>query len=366
MATDASGSTNIRRIETFLGLVVSQNGSDLHLVAGNPPRLRIHGELYPVKYRELSADETANLLEEIMPGRVRRMLSSHYNVDFAIEISELARFRVNIFRHLNGLGAVFRVIPSTIRTLDELQTPQVFTTLCRQRNGLILVTGPTGSGKSTTLAAMLDFVNRDRKGHIVTIEDPVEFIHQQKGCLISQREVGRHTPSFAAALHSAVREDPDVILVGELRDLETVSLAVTAAELGILIFSTLHTNGASATVDRVINMFPAREQPRIRAMLSTSLRGIISQQLVRRADGKGRLAAHEILVNTAGISNMIREGKTDQLLNAIQSGSSVGMQSLDHGLRTMVESELISGEEAYRKAVNKHDFEQFRAQDKLS
>jgi twitching motility protein PilT len=362
MATGAAGSSKIRRIETFLGLVVSQNGSDLHLAAGNPPRLRINGDLYPVKYRELSADETTNLLEEIMPDQVRRQLGSRYNVDFAIDIPELARFRVNIFRHLNGLGAVFRVIPSTIRTLEELQAPRVFKTLCRQRNGLILVTGPTGSGKSTTLAAMLDFVNRDRKGHVVTIEDPVEFVHAQKGCLISQREVGRHTSSFAAALHSAVREDPDVILVGELRDLETVSLAVTAAELGILIFSTLHTNGAPATIDRVINMFPAREQPRIRAMLSTSLRGIISQQLVRRADGKGRLAVHEILVNTSGISNIIREGKTDQLLNAVQLGAAVGMQSLDQGLRTLVESELISGEEAYRKAVNKHDFEQLRAQ----
>lgn len=360
MATDASSSSNIRRIETFLGLVVEQHGSDLHLVAGNPPRLRIDGELYPVKYRELTADETSGLIAEVMPEHVRRLLDSHHSADFAIEIPEMARFRVNAFRHLNGLGAVFRVVPSTVRTLEELRPPPVFRTLCRQRNGLILVTGPTGSGKSTTLAAMLDFVNQDRQGHIITIEDPVEFVHQRKECLISQREVGRHTSSFAAALHSAVREDPDVILVGELRDLETVSLAVTAAELGILIFSTLHTNSAPATVDRIINMFPSGEQPRIRAMLSTSLRGIISQQLLRRADGQGRLAAHEVLLNTPAVSNIIREGRTDQLVNAIQSGASTGMQSLDHSLRTMVESRLISGEEAYRKAVNKHEFEHLR------
>jgi twitching motility protein PilT len=288
---------------------------------------------------------------------------SCYNLDYAYEVAGLARFRVNVFRHLHGLGAVLRVIPSTVQTLEELRLPPVLKTLCREKNGLILVTGPTGSGKSTTLAAMIDFINRDRKGHIITIEDPVEFVHRRQHCLLSQREVGVHTPSFASALHAALREDPDVILVGELRDLETISLAVTAAETGILIFGTLHTNGAAATVDRMINVFPAHEQPRIRTMLSTSLRSVISQQLVRRADGKGRLAAVEILINNTATANIIREGKTGQLIGVIERGALQGMQSLDNCLRSLLDAKLITGEEAYRKAVNKSKFEPFREQE---
>ncbi len=281
----------MHRIDTFLELVVRQQGSDLHLVSGNPPRIRLLGLLHEVKYRELSADETGALLVDIMPLKMRQEWKSGacYNIDFAYEIPDLARFRVNAFRHLNGIGAVVRVIPSKLMTMDDLGLPAVLKTMCRDKKGLILVTGPTGSGKSTTLAAMIDFINQDRKGHIITIEDPVEFQHPNKNCLVSHREVGLHTRNFASALHSALREDPDAILVGELRDYETVSLAVTAAETGILILGTLHANGAAATVDRVINVFPGAFQPRIRAMLSSSLRGVISQQLLRRADGKGAL-----------------------------------------------------------------------------
>lgn len=353
----------MKRIDTFLELVVNQKGSDLHLVSGNPPRIRLHGELFPVKYRELTIEETTALTHDTMTDDVAKMFAASYNLDYAYEAPGLARFRVNVFRHLRGLGAVFRVIPSTISPLEELNLPPVLKSLCREKKGLILVTGPTGSGKSTTLAAMIDFINRDRKGHIITIEDPVEFVHPRRNCLVSQREVGKSTESFSAALHSALREDPDVILVGELRDLETISLAVTAAETGILILGTLHTNGAASTIDRVINVFPASDQPRIRTMLSTSLRGVISQQLVRRADGKGRLAALEILIGNSAAANIIREGKTSQLLGVIERGGLMGMQSLDSALRGMVQTKLITGDEAYYKSVNKSDFEHFREQE---
>ena len=356
------------RIDTFLELVVNQKGSDLHLVSGNPPRIRLHGILHPVKYRELSARETTDLLVDIMPPHIREQFESEgcYGVDFAYEVPGLSRFRVNVFRHLYGVGAVLRVIGSTILALDELGLPAVLKSVCRAKKGLILVTGPTGSGKSTTLAAMIDFMNQDRQGHIITIEDPVEFTHPDKGCLMSQREVGRHTPGFAAALHSALREDPDAILVGELRDQETMSLAVTAAETGILVLGTLHTNGAAATVDRVINVFPAAIQPRIRAMLSSSLCAVISQQLVRRADGKGRIAALEILLSTPAVANLIREGKADKIINVIQGGALLGMQSLDTCLRRLHDEKLITGDEAYSKAVNKKDFELLREQEEAA
>ncbi len=348
----------MNRIDTFLELVVNQQGSDLHLISGQPPRIRLNGTLYEVKYRELTADETSSLLLDIMPDHIREEWEAPdcYGVDFAYEIPGLSRFRVNVLRHLHGVGSVIRTIPSELLTLEELGLPPILKSLCREKRGLILVTGPTGSGKSTTLAAMIDFINRDRKGHIITVEDPVEFTHVNKNCLISHREVGVHTPSFASAIHSSVREDPDVLLVGELRDYETISLAVTAAETGILIFGTLHANGSAVTVDRIINVFPGSLQPRIRSMLSSSLRGVISQQLVRRADGKGRLAALEVLVNTPAVSNLIREGKTDMLYNVIQSSSALGMQSLDSCLRNFVRDKLITGNEAYEKAVSKQDF----------
>jgi len=353
----------VSRIDSFLQLVVNQNGSDLHLVAGNAPRIRLFGELFPVKYRELGTEETADLLYETMGDAVRRGFEQRHSLDYAYEVAGLARFRVNAFRHLGGLGAVFRVIRTKIQTLDELSMPPVLKTFCKQKRGLILVTGPTGSGKSTTLAAMVDFVNEDRKEHIITIEDPVEFVHAQKRCLISQREIGLNADSFAGALRSSLREDANVVLVGELRDLETIGLAVTAAETGILVLATLHTNGAAATVDRMVSVFPAAEQSLIRSMLSTSLCGVVSQQLVRRVDGKGMLAAVEVLVNNAAVANILREGKTDLLTSVIQSGALVGMQTLDSSLRRLLDAKRISGSEAYRKASNKAAFEQFRERD---
>jgi twitching motility protein PilT len=272
-------------------------------------------------------------------------------------MGEYGRFRVNVMRQLNGMGAVMRVIPSKALTLDQLNLPQSVRQLCQAINGLILVTGKTGSGKSTTLAAMIDDINHRMKGHILTIEDPIEFIHQRKNCLISQREVGVHSPGFAHALHSALREDPDVILVGELRDYETISIAVTAAEMGILVMGTLHTNGAAQTVDRMVNVFPADKQSHVRTMLSTSIRGVISQQLLQKADKSGRVAALEILINTPAVSNLIRQGKLDQLETTMQSGAQFGMRTMDNAIQALLDQKLVAGKEAYKKAINKAKFE---------
>lgn len=348
------------RIDTFLQMVVEQNGSDLHMISGNPPRMRLYGDIYPVKFRTLSPDETLDLLHDIMPEHKREFFEEHGGVDFSYEAEGLSRFRVNVFRHIGGVGAVFRTIPNKITTMDELKLPSVLKNLTRHRKGLILVTGPTGSGKSTTLAAMIDFINRERKGHIITIEDPIEFTHKNNKCLVSQREVGTHTDSFAHALRSTLREDPDVILVGEMRDHETISLAVTAAEMGILVMGTLHTNSAASTIERIINVFPAGEEPYIRTMLSTSLCGIVSQQLVRSADGRGRLAAVEVLINNTAASSIVRDGKPEQLENVIQSGAMLGMQSLDNALRKLLDENLITGTEAYKKAKHKEEFEQYK------
>src|ERR1043166_4183435 len=317
------------RIDTFLDLVVKQNGLDPDLVSGNQPRIRVCGDMVSVKYRELSSSETLALLQEIMTKPVRDAFAARSSVDFAYAIPGLARFRVNAFRHIGGVGAVLRVIPEVVQSIEALQLPQVLKSLGRHRRGLVLTTGPTGSGKSTTLAALIDEINATRKGHVVTIEDPIEFTYSRKQCLISQREVGPHASSFASALRSALREDPDAILVGEMRDIETISLALTAAETGILVFGTLHTNSAVAAVDRIVNAFPASDQGRVRTMLSTSLVGVVSQQLVRRADGKGRVAAIEIMLNNPAIANLIREGKTEQMASAIQAGGLQGMQSLN-------------------------------------
>jgi twitching motility protein PilT len=351
------------RVDAFLEMVVKQGGSDLHLVSSNPPRMRIFGEAMPIKYRVLSVDETAGLLYEIMPGDLVNEFEMNHALDFGYEVEGLARFRVNVFRHWGGMGGVFRVVPYEVPLLEELQLPAVLKSFCQARSGLVLVTGPSGSGKSTTLAAMINEINEKRSGHIIAIEDPVEFLHTRNKCLISQREVGVHTESFSHALRSALREDPDVILVGELRDYETISLAVTAAETGILVYSTLHTNGAAATVDRMINVFPAEEQPRIRTMLSTSLVGVVSQQLVRREDGRGRVAAMEVLVNNSASANIIREGKADQLHNVIQGGALQGMQTMDNALRKLVDAKVITGEEAHRKAFGRQEFAQYSAED---
>ena len=348
------------RIDEFLKEILQRKGSDLHFMAGDPPRIRRNGDLSALRPQPLTAADTKEILEEIMPRKALDRLQQHDGADFAYTLGELGRFRVNVLRQLNGMGAVFRAIPSKALTLDDLKMPAAVRQLCRANNGLILVTGKTGSGKSTSLAAMIDDINARVKGHILTIEDPIEFVHQRKNCLISQREVGVHSANFGAALHSALREDPDVILVGELRDLETMSIAVTAAEMGILVMGTLHTNGAAQTVDRIINVFPADKQSHVRTMISTSLRGVVSQQLLQRADKQGRVAALEILVNTSAAANLIRQGKLDQLENTMQSGAQTGMRTMDSAIQQLLDQRIITGKEAYKKGINKVRFEAVR------
>ncbi|HEY2275552.1 MAG TPA: PilT/PilU family type 4a pilus ATPase [Steroidobacteraceae bacterium] len=348
------------QIDPFLVEILEKRGSDLHFIAGDPPRIRVYGDLNPLRPEKLSADYVKTALYEIMPKTAVDRFETKDGADFAYTLEGRGRFRVNIMRQLNGMGGVFRAIPSTALTLDELKLPDAVRQLCRANSGLILVTGKTGSGKSTTLAAMIDDINRRVNGHILTVEDPIEFVHERKNCLISQREIGVHSPSFAAAVHSALREDPDVVLVGELRDLETMSIAVTAAEMGILVMGTLHTNGAGATVDRMVNVFPSDKQSHVRTMLSTSLRGVVSQQLLQRADRQGRVAALEILVNTPAAANLIRQGKLDQLENTMQAGGQFGMRTMDTAIQQLLDSRQITGKEAYKKSINKAKFEEFR------
>jgi twitching motility protein PilT len=347
-------------IDVYLNQVIERDGSDLHFLAGDLPRVRQYGELKALANEPLNPEKVKTTLYEIMPKLALERFEAKDGTDFAYNMPGVARFRVNVMRQLNGMGGVFRVIPSKARTADELKLPDAVRNLCKANSGLILVTGKTGSGKSTTLAAMIDEINTREKGHILTIEDPIEFVHTRKNCLISQREIGVHAASFSSALLSALREDPDVVLVGELRDLETMSIAVTAAETGILVMGTLHTNGAAATVDRLVNAFPADKQPHVRTMLSTSLRGVVSQQLIPKADKKGRVAALEILINTPAIANLIRQGKMDQLENGMQTGSASGMRLMDAAIQSLLDQRLISGAEAYKKSINKSRFEQYR------
>jgi len=350
-------------IDTYLNQVLQRDGSDLHFLAGDLPRVRQYGDLKPLAQEALAPDMVKATLYEIMPKLSVERFEAKDGTDFAYSMPGVARFRVNVMRQLNGMGGVFRAIPSKARSAEELNLPEAVRNLCKINSGLILVTGKTGSGKSTTLAAMIDDINTREKGHILTIEDPIEFVHLRKNCLISQREIGVHAATFSSALLSALREDPDVILVGELRDLETMSIAVTAAEMGILVMGTLHTNGAAATVDRLVNAFPADKQPHVRTMLSTSLRGVVSQQLIPKADKKGRVAALEILINTPAISNLIRQGKMDQLENGMQTGSASGMRLMDAAIQSLLDQRLISGKEAFKKAINKSRFEQLRDAD---
>jgi twitching motility protein PilT len=350
----------VAQVDPLLIEILEKGGSDLHFIAGDPPRIRLHGELGPLRPEKLAPEAVKQALYEIMPKKALERFESKDGADFAHTLAGRGRFRVNVMRQLNGMGAVFRAIPSKALTLDELNMPEAVRQMCRANNGLILVTGKTGSGKSTTLAAMIDDINRRVKGHILTVEDPIEFVHERKSCLISQREIGVHSPSFASAVHSALREDPDVILVGELRDLETMSIAVTAAEMGILVMGTLHTNGAAPTVDRMVNVFPADKQSHVRTMLSTSLRGVISQQLLQRADKKGRVVALEILVNTSAAANLIRQGKLDQLENTMQAGGQFGMRTMDSAIDQLLNQRQISGAEAYKKAINKARFEELK------
>jgi twitching motility protein PilT len=341
-------------------MLMESDASDLHFIAGQPPRMRVYGDLTNIAEEFLTKDKTQEMLFEIMSEKALQEFENNDSADFAYSIEGLARFRVNIMRHLGGVGGVFRAIPNQAKTLEQLNMPPVLKSLCREPQGMILVTGKTGSGKSTTLAAMINEINSFHKGHILTIEDPIEFVHERNQCLISQREVGAHCNTFADALHSALREDPDVILVGEMRDLETVSVAVTAAEMGILVMGTLHTNGAGQTVDRIVNVFPADKQPHVRTMLSTSLRGVISQQLVPRKEGSGLVAALEILINTSATANLIRQGKMDQLETAMQSGRKSGMCTMDKALEDLFNRGQISGKSTYDFANEKQKFEEHR------
>jgi twitching motility protein PilT len=313
-----------------------RGASDLHLSAGSKPMFRLNGELTPIVHESLSRDGVHKMIYDILNDEQRRTFEEFRDLDFAIELGEVARFRVNVFNQRNGEAAVFRVIPTQIRTCDELGLPEIVKTLALRENGLVLVTGPTGSGKSTTLAGMIDLINSTHKKHVITLEDPIEFVHKSKLSLVNQREVGPHTKSFAAALRAALREDPDVILVGEMRDLETISLALTAAETGHLVFATLHTKSAPKTIDRIVDAFPPGQQQQVRVQLAEALQGVISQLLLPTKDRKGRVAAIEIMVATIAIRNLIREAKTHQMPSAIQTGTALGMQSLEQALKTLV------------------------------
>jgi len=349
----------VAKIDAFFKLMNDEGASDLHLVAGSQPVLRVHGDMERVKYKVLENDELKSMLYEIAPENKIKAFEESGDVDFAYEIPNLARYRANFFQQKWGIGAVFREIPSTILTAEQLGLPSVITKLSMLHKGMVLVTGPTGSGKSTTLAAMMDYVNRNKKSHIITVEDPVEFVHKSQGCVVNHREVGIHTKSFKAALKGALREDPDIILVGEMRDLETIELALEAASTGHLVFGTLHTQSAAKTVDRVIDVFPAHQQAQIRTTLSESLKGVIAQNLFKRIDKKGRMAVLEVLVVTSAVSNLIREGKTFQIPSAIQTGKKFGMQSLDDAILVAYNEGKISAEDAYDKSIVKERFVSF-------
>ena len=333
-----------------------QNASDLHLMAGQPPALRVHGDIERVKYKVLENDELRAILYEIVSEDKIKSFEETGDVDFGYEIPGLARYRANFFMQKNGVGAVFREIPSTILTCEQLGLPSVISKLATLPRGLVIVTGPTGSGKSTTLAAIIDEANRKRSDHIITIEDPIEFVHKSQGCLVNQREVGIHTQSFEAALRGALREDPDVILVGEMRDLSTMSLAIEAASTGHLVFSTLHTTSAAKSVDRIVEVFPAEEQGQIRSTLADGIRAIISQTLFKRIDKKGRVPALEILIATPAVRNLIRESKSHQIPSMIQTGKKYGMQLLDDAIMDLYNKGRISADDAYMKANEKSRF----------
>ncbi len=346
--------------QTIAALLTSTReagASDLHISSGMPPIIRQRGEIVRANLPALSGEEALTMIHEIMTPEQRATFESHHEIDFGFEIPDVARFRANVFMQRRGPGAVFRVIPTRIRTLEELGCPPVLREMAMKERGLVLVTGPTGSGKSTTLAAMIDFLNSNKQGHIITIEDPIEFVHESKKCLINQREVGSHTKDFATALRSALREDPDCLLVGELRDLETTSLAITAAETGHLVFGTLHTNSAAKTIDRLIDVFPGDRQSQIRTMLSESLEGVVAQSLIPTADGKSRVAALEILTGIPALRNLIREDKTAQILSIMQVGTQHGMQTLDQALKDLVTSGRITREEALKRTTNPRLFE---------
>ena len=347
------------RIDALFNMMKEQGASDLHLSTGNPPIFRQHGEMVRLNFKVLGHDELKTILFEILSEKQKAHFDETKDLDFAYEVPGLARFRGNIMMQYRGIAAVFRIIPAKILSADELGLPEGVRRMTNFKKGLVLVTGPTGSGKSTTLAGMIDLINSTRKEHILTFEDPLEFIHENKLSLMNQRQIGEHTESFASALRAALREDPDVIMVGEMRDLTTIQLAMSAAETGHLVFGTLHTSTAAKTVDRIIDVFPTDQQEQVRAMLSESLKGVICQQLLKTAEGKGRVAALEIMLGTPAIGNLIREGKTFQIPSIMQTAKKDGMQLMDQHLLDLLKTKKVNPEEAYRCAVDKKQFEQY-------
>jgi twitching motility protein PilT len=343
-------------ITELLAFSVKNKASDLHLSAGLPPIIRVNGDVRRINLPAMEHKDVHAMVYDIMSDNQRKQYEDTRECDFSFEIPNLARFRVNAFVQNRGAGAVFRTIPSKVLTLEDLNCPKIFKDISDYPRGIVLVTGPTGSGKSTTLAAMINHVNENAYSHILTVEDPIEFVHQSKKCLINQREIGPHTLSFQNALRSALREDPDVILVGEMRDLETIRLALTGAETGHLVFATLHTSSAAKTIDRIIDVFPAAEKEMVRSMLSESLRAVISQTLLKTKDGQGRVAAHEVLIGTPAIRNLIRENKVAQMYSSLQTGQQYGMQTLDQALVELVKRNIVSNTEARSKAANKDAF----------
>lgn len=338
-------------IAQLLAFGVKQDASDLHLSVGLPPMIRVDGDIRRINVPEMDHKQVHDMIYDIMSDKQRKDFEEFLETDFSFEIPGLARFRVNAFNHNRGAGGVFRTIPSKILSLEDLNAPKIFQEISEYPRGIVLVTGPTGSGKSTTLAGMVDYKNDSEYGHILTVEDPIEFVHESKKCLVNQREVHRDTLGFNEALRSALREDPDTILVGEMRDLETIRLALSAAETGHLVFGTLHTSSAAKTIDRIVDVFPAVEKAMVRSMLSESLKAVISQTLMKKIGG-GRVAAHEIMIGTPAIRNLIREDKVAQMYSAIQTGQNVGMQTLDQNLKTLLASGVVTKEEAQRKAAN--------------
>src|ERR1700679_740203 len=346
-------------IDDYFDVIVQHNASDLHLQEGQPPKMRLHGDIIPMRDTPLTHGEMEQMLREVAgPTRWERF-SKTGDADLAYELNEDARFRCNLHRQLHGLGGIFRLIPNKIATLEQLKVPSVIKRFANIKGGLVLVTGPTGSGKSTTLAALIDYINSSYARHIITIEEPIEFVHQNKLSIITQREVGEDTPSFADGLRNAMREDADVVLVGEMRDLETIALALTAAETGVLVFGTLHTNNARKTVDRMIDVSPSSQQPQVRTMLAASLRGIVAQLLMKKADGKGRVAVNEILIANNAVSSIIREGAVEKLTDVLISGKSEGMQFMDDAINTLLQEGTVKAHEAYMKAIDKGRFAPF-------
>jgi twitching motility protein PilT len=346
-------------LDQFLKVIVEQGGSDLHIGESQPPKMRKHGDVAPIREKPLERDETMSMLREICGERNWQIFEERGDLDFAYEMDAASRFRCNYLKQTRGYGAVFRLIPTKIATLEQLGIPLVAKEFAHLRGGLVLVTGPTGSGKSTTLAALIDYINESFSRHIVTIEEPIEFVHANKRSIITQREIPGDSESFPVALKAALREDADIVLVGEMRDLETVSLALTAAETGLLVFGTLHTNNARKTVDRMVDVFPAAKQPQARAMLANSLRGVLAQLLLKKADGSGRVAVNEILIANPAVSAIIREGATQKLQDVIVSGKGQGMQFMDDAIFALLQNGTVTPHEAFMKAIDKNRFKQF-------